>query len=45
MCGYLIEGSDEDELWTNVQRHMTVLHPELVASVSRDDILAQAEML
>jgi hypothetical protein len=28
-----------------VQHHMAVLHPELVASVTRDDILAQAERL
>ena len=43
MCGYVIEGSDDDELWFNVQAHMGVLHPELVGNVSREDILAQAE--
>ena len=45
MCGYVIEGADDDELWRNVQSHMGVLHPELVDNVTRDDILAQAEML
>lgn len=45
MCGYVIEGADDDELWQNVQGHMGVLHPELVGNVTRDDILAQAEML
>ena len=45
MCGYVIQGDDDDELWRHAQRHMEVLHPELVDSVSRDDILAQAEQL
>jgi hypothetical protein len=45
MCGYVIEGGDDDELWRNAQGHMGVLHPELVGSVTREDILAQAEQL
>jgi hypothetical protein len=45
MCGYVIQGGDDDELWRNVQGHMGVLHPELVGSVTREDILAQAERL
>ena len=45
MCGYVIQGGDEEELWRNVQLHMSVLHPELVGTVTREDVLAQAEML
>jgi hypothetical protein len=45
MCGYVIQGDDDDEFWSNAQRHMAVLHPELVGNVTRDDILAQAELL
>jgi predicted small metal-binding protein len=45
MCGYVIQGRDEEELWRNAQGHMSVLHPELVGNVTREDILAQAEML
>jgi hypothetical protein len=45
MCGYVIEGEDDDEFWTNARGHMGVLHPELVGNVSREDILAQAERL
>jgi predicted small metal-binding protein len=45
MCGYIIQGDDDDELWQNAQEHMGVLHPELVGNVSREDILAQAERL
>jgi hypothetical protein len=45
MCGYVIEGEDDDELWRKVQSHMGVLHPELVGIVTREDLLAQAELL
>jgi hypothetical protein len=45
MCGYVIEGDDDDELWTNAQGHMGVLHPELVGNVTREDLLAQAELV
>ena len=45
MCGYVIQGDNDDELWKNAQEHMGVLHPELVGNVTRDDILAQAELL
>lgn len=45
MCGYVIQGSNEDELWRNAQGHMGVLHPELVDNVTRDDLIAQAEQL
>ena len=45
MCGHVIQGADDDELWTNAERHMGVLHPELVGNVTRDDILAQAEQV
>jgi predicted small metal-binding protein len=43
-CGYVIEGADNDELWQNAQRHMGLSHPELLGNVTRDDILAQAEV-
>jgi hypothetical protein len=45
MCGYVIQGGDDDEFWRNAQDHMGVLHPELVGNVTREDILAQAEQL
>ena len=45
MCGYVIQGGDDDELWQNAESHMGVLHPELVGSVTREDLLAQAELL
>ena len=45
MCGYVIQGGDDEELWSSAQAHMSVLHPELVGNVTREDILAQAEQL
>jgi len=44
-CGYVIQGGDDDELWRNAQAHMGVLHPELVGNVTREDLIAQAELL
>jgi predicted small metal-binding protein len=44
-CGYVIQGGDDDELWASAQDHMGVLHPELVGNVTREDVLAQAELL
>ena len=29
MCGYVIQGDDDDELWINAQGHMGVLHPRV----------------
>ena len=45
ICGYVIQGDDENELWQNARGHMGVLHPELIGNVTREDILAQAELL
>ena len=45
MCGYVIQVNDDDHLWRAVQEHMGVLHPELVGNVTREDLLAQAELL
>jgi len=45
MCGYVIQGGNDDEFWENAQDHMGVLHPELVGNVMREDMLAQAELL
>ena len=46
MCGHVIRGEDDDELWRTTRRATWgVLHPELVGNVTREDILAQAEQL
>ena len=43
VCGCLVNGEDDDELWANAQEHLRSDHPDLVGNVSREDILAQAE--
>jgi predicted small metal-binding protein len=43
VCGLVVDGDDDDELWENAQQHIGTDHPDLVGRVSRDDILAQAE--
>jgi predicted small metal-binding protein len=43
VCGYVVKGEDDDELWEKAQAHLRTDHPDLVGKVSREDILAQAE--
>ena len=43
VCGYVVKGEDDDELWEKAQEHLRADHPDLVGKVLRDDILAQAE--
>jgi predicted small metal-binding protein len=45
VCGYVIQGDNDDEFCRNAQDHMGVLHPELVGNVTREDLLAQAEQI
>ena len=43
MCGRVVQGEDDEELWQNAQEHIRQDHPDLVDKVTRDDLLAQAE--
>jgi predicted small metal-binding protein len=43
VCGHVVKGDDDDELWEQAQDHIRTDHPDLVGKVSREDILAQAE--
>jgi predicted small metal-binding protein len=43
VCGFVVRGETDDELWGNAQAHLRTDHPDLVGKVSREDILAQAE--
>jgi hypothetical protein len=43
VCGKVVEGKDDDDLWEKAQAHLATDHPGLVGKVSREDILAQAE--
>jgi len=43
VCGVVLEGRDNDDLWGLAQAHIRTDHPDLVGQVSREDILAQTE--
>jgi hypothetical protein len=43
VCGKVVEGKNDDDLWAKAQAHLAADHPDLVGKVSREDILAQAE--
>ncbi len=44
-CGAMVRADTEDELVAAVERHLDEQHPQLVGKVSRDDIIAMAEMV
>ena len=43
VCGKVLEGKDDDQLWAMAQAHIAADHPELIGKVSREDILGRAE--
>ena len=42
-CGETVRGETDDELVANVEEHVEKHHPEMVGTMSRDDVLAMAE--
>jgi predicted small metal-binding protein len=42
-CGYVVRGEDDDELIRNADEHITREHPDLVGTMSREELLAMAE--
>lgn len=42
-CGYVVRGSDDDELIRNAEDHIKRNHPDLVGKLSRDDLLGMSE--
>jgi predicted small metal-binding protein len=45
VCGSVVEGDDDDELWERAQQHLSADHPDLAGNVAREDIVAQAEQI
>lgn len=43
-CGYLIRGADEDELVDEAFQHARSAHPDMVDALSRDALLAMAQV-
>jgi predicted small metal-binding protein len=44
-CGEVVRAETEDELIATVERHVAEQHPDLTGKLSRDHILAMAEMV
>ncbi len=44
-CGYRFQADSDDELWAKAQDHIAKDHPDLVGNVTREEILAQAEIV
>ena len=42
-CGQTIRGETDDELVANVEAHVRSDHPDMVGTMSRDDILGMSE--
>lgn len=43
-CGYVIRGNSEDELVEAAFEHARTAHPEMVDALSRDALLAMAQV-
>ncbi len=44
-CGEVVRAETDDDLVARVESHLRAQHPDLVGRVSRDDIIAMAEMV
>jgi predicted small metal-binding protein len=44
-CGQTVRGQSDDDLVAAVEAHVQADHPDLVGQMSREDILAMAEMV
>jgi predicted small metal-binding protein len=42
-CGETVSGENEDELVANVEAHVQDKHPDLVGTMSREQILGMAQ--
>jgi predicted small metal-binding protein len=42
-CGYVARGETEDELVEDLSRHIEQVHPDMVGTVSEEDMLAMGE--
>lgn len=43
-CGQVVRAEDDDQLVARVEEHVNRDHPELVGKLSREDVLAMAEV-
>jgi predicted small metal-binding protein len=41
-CGYTVRGETDDELVANAEEHMRDKHPDMVGTMSREQLLGMA---
>jgi predicted small metal-binding protein len=41
-CGEVVRGNDDDEVVANVEAHVRDKHPEMVGTMSREQVLGMA---
>jgi predicted small metal-binding protein len=42
-CGYVVRGESDEQLLQHAERHIKETHPDLIGTVTREDLLAMAE--
>jgi predicted small metal-binding protein len=42
-CGFLARGQSEDEVVAEIRAHMAADHPDLVGTISRDELVGWIE--
>ena len=42
-CGQVVRGETDDEIIANANAHIRAVHPDLVGTISREQLLAMAE--
>lgn len=42
-CGYVVRGDTDEQLLEQAESHIKETHPDLVGTITREDLLAMAE--
>lgn len=42
-CGYIVRGTDDEELLEKVEKHIAEQHPDLAGTITREEMLSMAE--
>jgi predicted small metal-binding protein len=42
-CGLIVRGTNDEELFGKVESHISEHHPDLIGTITREDLLSMAE--
>ncbi len=42
-CGLIVRGEDDEELFEKVESHIGDHHPDLLGTITREDVISMAE--